>query len=86
MKAKSTSNNHDDDPLDRELDLSKLQRLGRLGEMGKVVSCAALEPRNIKVDISIKLDADVLEWFKSTGPGYQTRMNAVLRAFKEAAV
>jgi uncharacterized protein (DUF4415 family) len=26
-----------------------------------------------------------LEWFKSRGAGYQTRMNAVLRAFKEAA-
>jgi len=26
--------------------------------------------------ISIRLDADVLDWFKSNGVGYQTRMNA----------
>jgi uncharacterized protein (DUF4415 family) len=31
------------------------------------------------------VDADVLEWFKAQGAGYQTRMNAVLRAFKEAS-
>ena len=33
--------------------------------------------------VSIRLDADVVEWFKQQGPGYQTRMNAVLRAFVE---
>lgn len=34
-----------------------------------------------KKSIHIKVDEDVLEWFKSFGRGYQTRMNAVLRAF-----
>ena len=38
-----------------------------------------------KASVSLRIDADVLEWFKSTGAGYQTRMNAVLRAFKEAS-
>jgi uncharacterized protein (DUF4415 family) len=38
-----------------------------------------------KASVSLRIDADVLEWFKSTGTGYQTRMNAVLRAFKEAS-
>lgn len=37
-----------------------------------------------KASISLRVDADVLEWFKAQGPGYQTRINAVLRAFKEA--
>ena len=31
--------------------------------------------------LSLRLDADVVDWFKERGPGYQTRMNAVLRAF-----
>lgn len=92
MKAKSPSNNQDDDdPLDRELDLSKLRRLGRLGELGKVVSRAALEPRNIKVDISIKLDADVLEWFKARAAGqgsaaWQTLIAVALREHMEGTV
>lgn len=34
-----------------------------------------------KQAISIRLDEDVLAWFKATGPGYQSRMNAVLRAY-----
>jgi uncharacterized protein (DUF4415 family) len=33
--------------------------------------------------ISIRIDPDVLEWFKSHGTGYQTRMNAVLRMYME---
>ncbi len=33
--------------------------------------------------LSLRLDNDVIEWFKQQGPGYQTRMNAVLRAFVE---
>jgi uncharacterized protein (DUF4415 family) len=34
--------------------------------------------------LSIRLDEDVVEWFKAQGKGYQTRINAVLRAYKEA--
>jgi uncharacterized protein (DUF4415 family) len=44
-----------------------------------------LAPAPAKTSIALRVDADVLAWFKSQGPGYQTRMNAVLRAFKEAS-
>jgi uncharacterized protein (DUF4415 family) len=37
-----------------------------------------------KKSISLRIDQDVLEWFKSQGKGYQTRINAVLKAYKEA--
>ncbi|HUN68131.1 MAG TPA: BrnA antitoxin family protein [Burkholderiales bacterium] len=33
--------------------------------------------------LSLRLDQDVVDWFKAQGPGYQTRINAVLRAFME---
>lgn len=36
-----------------------------------------------KTPVTIRLDADVLAWFKSQGRGYQTRINAVLRSFVE---
>lgn len=45
-----------------------------------------LQPVPPKASISLRLDADVLAWFKAQGPGYQTRMNAVLRAFKDASL
>ena len=35
--------------------------------------------RPIKEPVTIRLDADVLDWLKSKGPGYQTRINALLR-------
>lgn len=35
--------------------------------------------RPIKEPITIRLDADVVAWLKSQGPGYQTRINALLR-------
>lgn len=38
-----------------------------------------------KASISLRLDRDVLEWFKAQGEGYQTRINAVLRAFRDAS-
>jgi len=34
----------------------------------------------VKVSLSIKIDADVLKWFKSKGKGYQTRINSALRS------
>jgi uncharacterized protein (DUF4415 family) len=33
----------------------------------------------IKKTVQIRLDADVLEWLKQAGPGYQTRANTILR-------
>ncbi|MGH6953807.1 MAG: BrnA antitoxin family protein [Alphaproteobacteria bacterium] len=34
--------------------------------------------------ISLRLDADVVAWFRKQGRGYQTRMNAVLRSYVAA--
>ncbi len=37
-----------------------------------------------KRQLTVSLDGDIIEWFKATGKGYQTRMNAVLRSYVEA--
>ena len=37
-----------------------------------------------KASITVRLDSDVLEWFREQGKGSQTRMNAVLRTYMEA--
>jgi uncharacterized protein (DUF4415 family) len=37
-----------------------------------------------KAQLTLRIDRDVLDWFKGQGRGYQTRMNAVLRSFVEA--
>ena len=40
-------------------------------------------PRSKKA-VSLRIDPDVLEWYKKQGTGYQTRMNAVLRMYMQA--
>ena len=37
-----------------------------------------------KEAISLRVDKDILEWFRAQGPRYQTRMNAVLRSYMMA--
>jgi uncharacterized protein (DUF4415 family) len=39
--------------------------------------------RPVKIPVGLKLDDDVLGWFKAEGRGYQTRINAVLRRYVE---
>jgi len=59
-----------------ELDVKRIAR---------VIVRKGLRPVPPKASVSLRIDVDVLEWFKARGSGYQTRINAVLRAFKEAA-
>jgi uncharacterized protein (DUF4415 family) len=50
------------------------------------IACQGLKPLSGKTSISLRVDAEVLEWFKAQGLGYQTRINAVLKAFEDASV
>lgn len=56
-----------------------------IAEIAQEIARQGLPATPRKAAISLRLDADVLEWFRTRGPGYQTRINAVLRAYKEAA-
>ncbi len=38
----------------------------------------------LKQIVTIRLDVDMLNWFKSAGPGYQTRINQILRDHMDA--
>jgi uncharacterized protein (DUF4415 family) len=44
---------------------------------------AELRLPQAKQTITIRLDKDVLEWYKTQGKGYQTRINAILRSYME---
>jgi len=37
-----------------------------------------------KTSVHLRLDSDIVEWFKANGKGHLTRMNSVLRAYVEA--
>jgi uncharacterized protein (DUF4415 family) len=46
-------------------------------------SARVVMPRG-KTSVHLRLDSDVVEWFKANGKGHLTRMNAVLKAYVEA--
>ncbi len=50
----------------------------------KAVARKGLKPVPRKSLLSLRVDSDVIDWFKSQGAGYQSRMNALLRAYMEA--
>ena len=51
------------------------------GAMNNDTDTAPRPPGNmpLKQIVTIRLDVDMLNWFKSAGPGYQTRINQILR-------
>ena len=70
---------------DKEVKLSPEHPEARLKHIVRGIARIGLNPLAAKTLISLRVDQDVLEWFKSQGEGYQTRMNAVLKAFREAS-
>jgi uncharacterized protein (DUF4415 family) len=50
----------------------------------RAVARKGLKPVSKKALLSLRIDSDVIEWFKAQGSGYQSRMNALLRAYMEA--
>ena len=44
-------------------------------------SAAKQHSSALKQIVTIRLDTDMLDWFKGAGPGYQTRINQILRQY-----
>ncbi|WP_310570964.1 BrnA antitoxin family protein [Gemmatimonas sp.] len=81
-------------PMQGRADLARLRRTSD----AEIARTAPAELRDIPDDfwkgarvvtpvskeaISIRLDHDVIAWFRSSGPRYQSRINAVLRSYVE---
>ena len=68
---------------DEDIDLSDAPEI--TPEMfAKAVVRRGLKSPPSKQQITIRLDDDVLQWFRAQGEGYQTRINSLLRAYMEA--
>jgi uncharacterized protein (DUF4415 family) len=70
---------------DRDIKRSVEHPEADLKHVVRGIARRGLKPISAKTSISLRVDASVLEWFKAQGPGYQTRINAVLKAFKDAS-
>ena len=73
----------DNPPLDDEFWKRGVLEAGSFGS-GEFWKRAALRTPERKAGVFLRLDPDVLTWFRQSGRGYQTRINAVLRAYKDA--
>ncbi len=71
-----------DDMSDDEIDLSDCPEITPELFAKAIVRRGALAAKNEAVTLHI--DSDVLEWFKSQGRGYQAQINSLLRAYMEA--
>lgn len=68
---------------DEDIDLSDIPEIPP--EMfARAIVRQGLKPVSRKSQLTLRIDSDVLEWFRARGVGYQSQMNAVLRAYKEA--
>ena len=68
---------------DDEIDLSDSPEL--TPEMfAKAVVRRGLKSRPKKVQFTLRVEEDVLAWFRAQGAGYQTQINDLLRAYMEA--
>jgi uncharacterized protein (DUF4415 family) len=78
-KSSATDWKRVDGVRDADIDTSEIRPLDE-----SFFENAELRLPGPKQSITVRLDSDVLEWFRAQGKGYQTRMNAVLRLYMES--
>ena len=64
-----------------EIESAAAQQLEEDGLHAGWVTSVKVVPSRNKRALSLRLDAEVFDWFYATGPGYQSRINDVLRAY-----
>ena len=72
-----------DTMTDEEIDRSDCPEITP-EQFAKAVVRQGLPLDKNKAQVTLRIDSDVLDWFKSQGRGYQTQINSLLRAYKEA--
>ena len=67
---------------DEDIDLSEIEEVPP--EMfARAIVRRGLKPVKRKQQLTLRMDSDVIDWFKKQGQGYQTKINSLLRAYME---
>ncbi len=89
MKKKNISNKAQTDweridaLKDKDIDLSETPEIS--AEMfARSIVRRGLKVAPRKTQLTLRVDSDVLDWYKKQGAGYQTKINALLRSYMEA--
>jgi len=89
MKKKSTIGTSETDwervrnMKDEDIDFSDLPRLTEKDFANAIVR-KGFKPSPTKQQITLRIDQDVIAFFREQGQGYQTKINQLLRAYMEA--
>ena len=84
MKVSKTDWKRVDALRDEEIDFSDNPEV--TPEMfAKAIVRRGLVAAPLKEQVTLRMDVDVLRWFRSQGKGYQTQINALLRAYMVAS-
>ncbi len=68
-----------------EIERASMQQLEEDGVDGDWTKSVEVVTAVNKKTVTMRLDPDLIDWFRKTGPGYQTRINAILRAYMRHA-
>jgi uncharacterized protein (DUF4415 family) len=68
---------------DEDIDFSDIPEIPP-EKFAQAIVRRGLKPVSRKSQITLRIDSEVLDWFRAKGGGYQSQMNAVLKAYKEA--
>lgn len=68
---------------DEDIDTREIPEISP-AQFARAIVRRGLKPLPPKAQLTIRIDRDVLDWFRKQGRGYQTRINSLLRAYMEA--
>jgi uncharacterized protein (DUF4415 family) len=83
MKRSQTDWKAIDAMKDKDINLSDLPEVSP-DKFAQAIVRKGLKPVQKKTQITLRVDTDVLNWFKAQGKGYQTNINALLKAYMKA--
>jgi uncharacterized protein (DUF4415 family) len=67
---------------DEDIDFSDIPEISP-EQFARAIVRRNFEPIPRKKQLTLRMDSDVIDWFKKQGRGYQTKINALLRAYME---
>ena len=67
----------------RGIDLSDIPEVSP-EQFARAIVRRGLKPVRRKAQVTLRVDSEVIDWFRARGRGYQTQINSILKAYKEA--
>jgi uncharacterized protein (DUF4415 family) len=82
IRESRTDYNYIDQLKDNEIDFSECPEITP-EIFAKAIVRKGLKPLHRKSQITLRIDAEVLSWFRKCGSGYQTQINSLLKAYMQ---